>query len=202
MQRHGSKNLFCASRRLFLAEPRRHFSGRIFFQSCANTQKFRGKKEAIFVASFCTHPNTNIINEMIASSLFFFFAMKIDGKTKKKRKETARKMYWLCLIHSLETRRGRGRSCCVRADKTFASRATRKRKETCAYICEQSLPRQAQVILTATMNDVGIRCVDLVHVHVVLQLYFCSTTLFLLFEVRACCDSAVDFTCKKVFPSL
>ena len=26
----GSKNLFCASRRIFRVEPRRHFSGRIF----------------------------------------------------------------------------------------------------------------------------------------------------------------------------
>ena len=45
-----------------------------------------------------------------------------------------------------------------------------------------------------------IRCVDLGHV--ALPLYFCSATLFLWFEVRACCDSAVDFTCTKVFPSL
>ena len=31
------------------------------------------------------------------------------------------------------------------------------------------------------------------------QLHFtCSATLFLSFEVRACCDSAVDFTGKKV----
>ena len=109
-------------------------------------------------------------------------------------------MYWLCPIHSLETRRGRGRSYWLKADKTFASRAARKRKEKCAYMCEQTLPRQAQVILTATMHDVGIRCVHLEHV--ALPLNFCSATLFLSFEVRPCCDSAVDFTCKKVFPSL
>ena len=55
----------------------------------------------------------------------------------------------------------------VKADKKFASRAKRKRKKEkkkkgkCAYMCEQILPRQAQVILSATMHDVGIRCVDL-----------------------------------------
>ena len=31
-------------------------------------------------------------------------------------------------------------------------------------MCEQTLPRQAQVILTDTMHGVGIRCVDLRHV--------------------------------------
>ena len=29
----------------------------------------------------------------------------------------------------------------------------RKRKEKCAYMCEQTLPRHAQVVLTATMHD-------------------------------------------------
>ena len=61
---------------------------------------------------------------------------------------------------------------------------------------EQTLPRQAQVVLTATMHAVGIRCVDLGHV--ALQLHFTCSTLLLLFEVRAYCDSAVDFTGKKV----
>ena len=61
---------------------------------------------------------------------------------------------------------------------------------------EQTLPRQAQVVLTATKHAVGIRCVDLGHV--VLQLHFTCSTLLLSFEVRACCDSAVDFTGKKV----
>ena len=71
-------------------------------------------------------------------------------------------------------------------------------------MCEQTLPRQAQVILTATVHGVGIRCVDLGLGHVSLPLYFGSATgtLFLSFEVRACCDAAVDFTCKKVFLSL
>ena len=64
-------------------------------------------------------------------------------------------------------------------------------------MCEQTLPRQAQVVLTATMHDVGINCVNLGHVE--LQLHFtCSATLFLSFEVRACCDFAVDFASKKV----
>ena len=38
-------------------------------------------------------------------------------------------------------------------------------------MCEQTLPRQAQVILTATMHDVGIRCVDLGHVVLPTALY-------------------------------
>ena len=87
----------------------------------------------------------------------------------------------------------------MKADKTFASRAKRKRKkengkrkEKCAYLSEQTLPRQAQVFLTAAMHDVGIRCVDLGHV----ALH--SATLFLSSVVRACCDSAVDFTGKTV----
>ena len=47
------------------------------------------------------------------------------------------------------------------------------------------------------MHNVGIRCVDLRLV--LFQLHFtCSATLFLSFEVRACSDSAVDFTGKKV----
>ena len=32
IESHGSKNLFCASRRIFRAVAGRHFSGRIFFQ--------------------------------------------------------------------------------------------------------------------------------------------------------------------------
>ena len=63
---------------------------------------------------------------------------------------------------------------------------------------EQTLPRQGQVILTATMQDVGIRSVDLRGM-LRFQLHCtCSTTFILSFEVRACCDSAVDFTRKKV----
>ena len=59
--------------------------------------------------------------------------------------------------------------------------------------------RQAQAILTAIMHDVGIRCVDMTLGLLRLQLHFtCSSTLFLSFEVRACCDSAVDFTGKKM----
>ena len=64
-------------------------------------------------------------------------------------------------------------------------------------MCEQTLPWQAQVVLTATKHDVGINCVNVGHV--ALQLHFtCSATLFLSFEVRACCDFAVDFASKKV----
>ena len=70
----GSKNLFCASRRIV---PGAIFLVAFFLssrsQSCAMTQKFRRQKEkeAIFEAIFCTHPDTNIINEMIASSFYF-----------------------------------------------------------------------------------------------------------------------------------
>ena len=38
---------------------------------------------------FCTHPDTNIINEMIASS--FFFVNENRWKAKKKKKEKERK---------------------------------------------------------------------------------------------------------------
>ena len=89
--------------------------------------------------------------------------MKIYGKQKKNLLERK----WAHSLHSHETRRGRGRRCWVKADKKFASWAKRKRKkekkkkEKCVYLCKEGLPRQAQVIFTATMHDVGIRCVDL-----------------------------------------
>ena len=87
----GSKNLFCASRRIFRTEPGRHFSGRIFFhlgRSRAPRLKSLGAKEkAVFEASVCTHPNTNIINKMIAN---FFFRWKLmENKQKKNQKEDA-----------------------------------------------------------------------------------------------------------------
>ena len=50
----GSKNLFCASRRIFRTDPGHHFSGRIFFhlgRNCAPRLKSLGakrKKEAYF----------------------------------------------------------------------------------------------------------------------------------------------------------
>ena len=69
--------------------------------------------------------------------------MKSKRKKKKVRngKETTRKK--LGPLHSHETLRGRGRSCWIKADKKFASRAKRKRKrrkrnEKCAYMCEQT----------------------------------------------------------------
>ena len=68
-------------------------------------------------------------------------------------------------------------------------------------MCEQTwhhLGRLKQ-FLTATMHDLGIRCVDMNLGLLRFQLHFtCGATLFLSFEVRACCDSAVDFTGKKV----
>ena len=49
------------------------------------------------------------------------------------------------------------------------------------------------------MHDVGICCVDMTLGLLRFQLHpTCSATLFLSFEVRACCDSAVDFTGRKV----
>ena len=49
------------------------------------------------------------------------------------------------------------------------------------------------------MHDVGIHFVDLGLGALPTALSFtCSSTLFLSFEVRACYDSAVDFTGKKV----
>ena len=48
---------------------------------------------------------------------------------------------------------------------------------------EQTLPRQAQVVLTAKMHAVGIRCVDLGDV--ALQLHFtCSASLLCFFRSR------------------
>ena len=55
----GSKNLFCASRRIFRAEPECHFSGHIFFylgRNRAPRLKSLGAKKNLFEASFCTHP--------------------------------------------------------------------------------------------------------------------------------------------------
>ena len=46
-----------------------------------------------------------------------------------------------------------------------------------------------------TKHDVGIHCLGLLRFELHLT---CSATLFLSFEVRACYDSAVDFTGKKV----
>ena len=89
------KSFLCQSQN-FSGRARVPFSGRIFFhlgRNRAPRPKNLGakKKEAIFKASFCTHPNTNIINEMIASS-FFFFAITIDGKQKKKKKRKKKKL--------------------------------------------------------------------------------------------------------------
>ena len=63
----GSKNIFCASCRIFRAEPGCHFSGRIFFQL--------GRNRALRIKS---------LGAMASSFLFAFFAMKIDEKPKKK----------------------------------------------------------------------------------------------------------------------
>ena len=52
---------------------------------------------------------------------------------------------------------------------------------------------QAQAILIATMHGVGISCVDLGHVA-----FYWQRFLVLSIEVRAYCDSAIDFTDKKM----
>ena len=140
---------------------------------------------------------------MIASSLFF--AMKVNGKPKK---ETTRKKFYP--IHFHETRRGRGRSCWVKAEKTFASRAKRKRKKEkkrkgkCAYMYEQTLPRQAQAVLTAIMHDIGIHCVDLGHV--ALQLHFTVLAALPCFVrsryVRVAATLLSISQARKWFPSL
>ena len=96
----------------------------------------------------------------------------------------------------------------MNADKPFASRAKRKernkrnRKEKCACMREHTLPRQAQVVLTATMHAVGIRCVNLGHV--ALQLHFTCSAKFVSF-VRGTC--VLRLCCRfhrqgKWFPSL
>ena len=65
---------------------------------------------------------------------------------------------------------------------------------------EQALPRQAQVILTATMHDVGIRCVDMTFGLLRFQLHFtCSGTLFLSFKVRAISEARKWFSVVVIF---
>ena len=80
----GSKNLFCVSRRIFLAGHRRHFSGRIFFHLGGNrapslkklaAMKKKNPSFLIFEGTFCTHPNTNVINDMITSFFFNMFSL-------------------------------------------------------------------------------------------------------------------------------
>ena len=121
-------------------------------------------------------------------------------KERKKEKETTRKK--LGPLHSHETLRGRGRSCWLKADKKFASRAKRKRNEECAYMCEQTWHHHGRLkqfwLQQCTMLESAVlTCIGLLR----FQLHFtCGATLFLSFEVRrsTCCDSAVDFTGKKV----
>ena len=71
----GSKNLFCASRRIFRAEPGCHFSGRIFFHLGRNRvprpESLGAKKEAIFEASFCTWPD-NLVPGLKKSTISTF----------------------------------------------------------------------------------------------------------------------------------
>ena len=54
------------------------------------------KKKLIFGSSLCTHPNTNIATEMISS--FFFVAMKIEEKQKKKERKCSKEV-----VHTHET---------------------------------------------------------------------------------------------------
>ena len=50
-------------------------------------------------------------------------------------------------------------------------------------MCQQTLSRQAQVVLTATMHDVGINCVNRLG-HVALQLHFILAALLCFFRSR------------------
>ena len=56
--------------------------------------------------------------------------------------------------------------------------------------------KQDQANLIERMHDLGISCVDLGHVALPTALYL-ERFLLLLIEVRACCDSTVDFISKK-----
>ena len=76
--------------------------------------------------------------------------------------------------------------------------------EKCAYMCEQTLPRQAQVILTATMHGVGIRCVDLRHVALPTARHLVLAALPCLFRSRFVRAATLLWISqvKRWFPSL
>ena len=194
-----------------------HFSGRIFFhlgRSRAPRLKSLGaKKKRSYLWGHLLHTSWHEHHQWNGSK-FLLLAMKIDEMQKKKKKKRKRKKERkkkkttrkkLGPLHSHETLRGRGRSCWLKADKKFASRAKRKRKrrkrnEKCTYMCEQTWHHHGRLkqfwLQQCTMLESAVlTCLGLLR----FQLHFtCGATLFLSFEVRTCCDSAVDFTGKKV----
>ena len=75
-------------------------------------------------------------------------------------------------------------------------------KPHCAYMCEQTLPRQAQAVTTATMHDVGIPLVDLGLVVLPTALYL---QRYLVSFVRGTCVLRIFCSIsqtRKWFPSL
>ena len=97
---HRSKNLFCASRRIFPAKPGCHFSGRIFFHLGRNRAPrlkslgAKNKKLSLRPASAHTRTRTSsTINELIASSFFFLFWEWKLMKSKKKEEKKKEKNY-------------------------------------------------------------------------------------------------------------
>ena len=110
----GSKNLFCASRRTFRAEPGRHFSGRIFFHLGRNRaprlKSLGAKKNYLWCQLLHTPQNEH---HQWNDSNFFFWQWQSMKSKKKERKKERKKLLRKNLgpLHSLETRRGRGRSC-------------------------------------------------------------------------------------------
>ena len=156
-------------------------------QSCAKTQKFRRKKRS-YIWGHLLHTPGHEHHQW-------------NDRKRKEKKKKLQERSWAHFI-SHETLRGRGRSCWIKADKKFANRSKRETwKEKCAYMCEQTWHhhgrlkqfwlQQCTMLESAVLTWPWACCA--------LQLHFtCSATLFLSFEVRACCDSAVDFTSKKV----
>ena len=77
------------------------------------------------------------------NQIFFSFSSDKDKRTDSRIRRKNRLRFntgkKLGPLHSYETLRGRGKSCWIKADKKFASRAKRKTKEKCAYRCVNRL---------------------------------------------------------------
>ena len=67
-------------------------------------------------------------------------------------------------------------------------------------MCEQTLPRQAEVfwLQQCTVLVSAVLTFGMLGFPTARHFSTCNATLFLSFEVRGCCDSAVEFTGKKV----
>ena len=119
----GSKNLFCASRRIFLAGHRRHFSGRIFFQLGRNgapSLKKLGakKKKSLSLRAAFAHTRTRT-SSMTWKQVFFF----CNGNRRKERKK--RSCAQFMLMKSKEVNRV-GVVGIRKADKKSASKGKEK----------------------------------------------------------------------------